>query len=456
MYTVVSFCVLLLSYFLFNKVSGSLRLTQLNMISWVFFYNLILQSFIASVLVVNELDDHYMINKIQHEESRVYGWLAIQYTMIMLPLGMLFAVYLFGYKNNRRLFQDYVHRDITPALSIKDSYIRLPLYFLYTVSVLSVIYVLYSLKTIPLSGIILGFGHEVLAGLRVEASRDFEGNLYVRNILALGLTPILSYIAYGYYRMTKSKADFLWFIILFIASFLILTYNIAKAPFVQYLLGFVFLTILIKGSVKRKTLLIVAGSILILLVIVYVSVMGADFSILFDYNTGIVGRILLGQSAGTYLSFDLFPRSIDHIGFSSVSGVLNEIANIEGSERAARLIMEKVNPKGVELGIAGVINSLFVAEAWANWGAIGVLLAPFYVGIIIQVLFMFFLTRTKTPLLLGLFTYFSYNGSVTGGVNDYIYNAGYSIIVVFFVLSYFCGLLLKQMKQSKHLTASKV
>jgi len=449
MYTFVSLLILLLSYYLFKKVSGSLKLTQLNMISWIFFYNLVLQSFIASVLVVNNVDNHYMISKISNEDSRLYGWLAVQYTMVMMPLGMLFIINLFGYKNNNRLFQEYVYAPIKPLLSMKDSYIRYPFYILSIISVLSVMYVMATLKTIPITGIIQGLGHEALAGLRQEASREFAGNVHVKNIFALGLTPILSYIAFAYYKMTKSRKDLIIFIILFISSFLILTYNIAKAPVVQYFLGFMFLNILINGAVKRKTLIILFGTILGILIIMYLFIMGAtEVSVLdlFNYNTGIVGRIILGQSAGTYLAFDTFPSIMNHVGFSSISGFLNSIIGVDGSERSARLLMEHFNPKAVEAGLAGVINSLFIAEAWANFGLIGVLISPFYVGVVIQTLFMFFLKLPKTPLLLGLFTYFSYRGSVTGGFNDYIYNAGYFVIIIFFIWIYFSGLALKQMK----------
>ena len=446
-YTFISLFILALSFYLFKKVSGSLKLTQLNMISWVFFYNLIMQSFIASILVVNNIDNHYLIGKIYHEDSRLYGWLAVQYTMIMMPLGMLFTVHLFGYKKNNRVFQQYVHAPIVPLLSMKDSYIKYPFYLLSIISILSVMYVFYNLKHIPLSGILHGLSGEMLAGLRQEASRDFSGNTYIKNIFAIGLTPILSYIAFSYYKMTKSKFDLIIFVLLFISSFFILTYNIAKAPFVQYILGFIFLTILIKGKINKKVLIVFFVLLLTLLIVMYyllANATGIPFFDLFGYNSGIVGRIILSQAAGTYLSFDMFPSSHDFIGFSSVSNFINQIIGIESSERSARLLMMHYQSNAFQAGLAGVINSLFIAEAWANFGLTGVLFAPFYVGMIIQTLFMFFLTLPKTPLLLGLFTYFSYRGSVTGGFNDYIYNAGYIVTIIFFIWIYTNALMLKK------------
>ena len=95
MYLVISLFFLLASYLLFKKVSGSLSLTKLNLVSWIFYFQLIAQSYIASVLVINGLDNHYVINRVS-DDAKFYGWLAVQYTMIALPLGKLGAVYLNG------------------------------------------------------------------------------------------------------------------------------------------------------------------------------------------------------------------------------------------------------------------------------------------------------------------------------------------------------------------------
>jgi hypothetical protein len=414
------------------------------MISWVFYYNLVIQSFIASILIVNNIDDHYIINKIQNEEVRFYGWAAVQYTMIAMPLGMLLVVKLFGHTNNNHLFQLYIKSDIRPLLSRMDSYILYPFYILCFISASSVIYVMAVLKDIPLSGLFQGLDPETLSGLRVEVSREFLGNEYIKNIFALGLTPILSYIAYSYYKLTKSKKHLFIFLILFIFSFFILTYNIAKAPFLEYLLGFLFLTVLINGSIKKNTLLIALATIFIMIIGIYLLTSDIENSNdLFLYNGGIIGRLILTQAAGTYISFDIFPTVYSFIGFSSVSEAINNFLGVQTVERSARLAMEYINPRGVNAGTAGVDNTLFIGEAWANFGLIGVLISPIYVGIVIQMLFMFFLKMPKTPLLLGLFTYFSFKGSVTGGFNDYFYNAGYFAIAIIFIFTYFSGLILK-------------
>lgn len=439
MYTIISLIVLLLSFLLFKRVAGSLSITKLNMVSWVFYYNLVGESFIASVLIVNGIDNHYMVNGVG-EVARFQGWLSVQYTMIAMPLGMLFVLWLFGLKRNEHLFESYLQAKVVPLLSAKDSYVRYPLYALSALCASAMIYTLASLKSIPLLGAFKGLDALTLAELRIDSSRGFEGNVYIRNIFATTLSPILAFISYSYWKMSRAVGDMLWFLCMFVVAFLSLTYSIAKSPFIMFLGGFVFMNVLINGHVKRKTLIAFFLIMLILLVLAYILVgKVADPSLLFSYNTGIGGRVLLSQAAGTYLSFEYFPQVIDHIGFHSVSDIISQVTNMPTSERSARLVMEQFSPRRVEIGVGGVLNSLFIAEAWANFGLLGVLIAPLHVGAVIQLLFMLFLTSKKTPLLLGLFTFYSYKSVVTGGFNDYFYNAGSIILIIIFFCVYATG-----------------
>ena len=188
---------------------GGLSLLRLNMVSWIFYYNLIAQSFISSILVINHLDNHYLISKVG-EEARIKGWLSIQYVMIMLPLAMLLINKITGYCADFRL-RRYLKTKITFRTIESDIYMRYVLYFLSILSVGAVVYTFVNLEQIPLIGLIQGRGAYELALLRQEASNNFIGNEYIRNIFALALTPIMSYVAFVYYFITKSKKDFVWF-----------------------------------------------------------------------------------------------------------------------------------------------------------------------------------------------------------------------------------------------------
>ena len=443
MFIVISLVVLAISALLFTRVAGSLAPTKINMISWIFYFELVAHSFIASILVINGWDNHYIINGVQ-PEARFFGWLAVQYTMISMPLGMLLAVYLSGRTDNRLVFQRYISAPIDHSLSRRDSFIRLPLYALSTISLLAVLYTFYSLGEIPLWSAIAGGDALSLAMARVDASLGFSGNVYVRNILGITLTPILAYVSFAYLKQTGSLRDHIWFYTMLVASFFILTYDLSKAPIVIFALGFLFFRVLTGGGVSRLVLYWFGVFALLMLVVSYWLVgKVTDPAVLFSYNSGILGRIFLSQAAGTYYAFEHFPASREFLGFSSLSSLIAEVIGSPASERAARIMMMIFNPAGVEEGSVAVMNSLFIAEAWANFGLIGVLIAPIYVGVFIQALFLFFLRSKKTPVLLGVLAYLSLRLPVTGGFNDFIYAPGLIIMAFIFVNVYLVAVLLK-------------
>lgn len=435
MLTICSVLVLFVSYYLFKKASGSLRLSQLNMVSWIFYFQLVVQSFVASVLVINDIDNHYVINR-AGPEAKFQAWLSVQYAMIAIPVGMVLYNKLKNISNVYRLFNQYTFSAITPSISAKDSFVKIPLYALSLICLLAVLYTLAMTKNISISLIFQGLDPESIASARVSGSRGFTGNVYVKNLLAINLSPILTYIAFCYYRMSRTTAHMVWFLSLFMATFLILTYNFEKAPFLFFLIGFVFIEVLTKNRISKKLLYSFFITILTLLVLAYYATGyqsdSGSFLDLFSYNTGIGGRLFLGQAAGTYMSFEYFPSRYDFIGLSSLTSLVS-LFDVETSERAARLLMMEFNPLGVEEGRAGVMNSLFISEAWANFGLLGVIISPVAVGMVVQGFYLFFLTSRKTPLMLGFFAFLSYKLPITGGVNDFVYNP------LIFTLGFFMG-----------------
>jgi hypothetical protein len=97
--------------------------------------------------------------------------------------------------------------------------------------------------------------------------------------------------------------------------------------------------------------------------------------------------------------------------------------------------MEYVNPNGIAANTAGVVNSLFVAEAWANFGIFGVIFSPLIVGLYIGLIFQFFLKLSKNSVHIGVLCYLSINlpGMITGGFNEFIYPI--PIFIILFIVA---------------------
>lgn len=446
MFTIISIIILILSWYLFRKVCGSMKLTQLNMVSWIFYVQLIALSFIASILVVNGwVDDHQVISCVG-EDARFYGWLSVQYTMIAMPLSMLFINYLYGYESNSKLFLSYINSPVITLTSQKDSFVKYPLYILSLISLLSVVYTFISSTNIPIVAVFQGWDAHSLSVLRQKVNVEFKGINFIKNIFGVGLTPILSYVAYAYWRLTKLRKHFIWFLIMFVFSCFIVTFDLGKAPFVLFIIGFLFLNVLINGGVKKRTLYLFIGVALILLVTAYVFVAQViDFNVLYSR---IATRIIMEQAVGTYLSFEYFPYTHDFIGLSSLLGDLLSPFGMNESEIASRIIVATFSPSDIEDGTAGVMNSLFIQEAWANFGLFGVILAPIYVGMFVQIIYMFFLKSKKTPIMLGLLACLSYKMPITSGINQFLINRPWLYLSFILISVYVAALFLKGLKRN--------
>ena len=421
-----------------------MKLTQLNMVSWIFYVQLFASCFIASILVVNGWEGNHIVSVVS-DNSRFYGWLAIQYTMIAMPLGMLFINYLYGYESNRKLFLSYINSPTIPSLSQKDSFVKYPLYALSLISVFAVIYTYMKLNTNPFYAIYEGMDAFALAGLRQEIGGEFKGSFTVRNLFGMTLTPILSYIAYAYWCMTKKRQYFIWFLVMFVFTFFILTHDLSKSPFAFFIFGFLLINVLINGGIQKKTFFFfgVAGLILIVTAIVFIT-RTTDFAKIAE---GLVKRIILSQAIGTFLSFEYFTESHDFIGFASFLPAIRTALGMDVSESAYRILAIYFDPEGYRAGVVGVANSLFIQEAWANFELFGVIIAPFYVGMFIQLIYMYFLKSKKTPIMLGILAYMSSKMPITGGFNYFIFPDALLRIFFIFVSVYVAALFIKNFQR---------
>lgn len=77
------------------------------------------------------------------------------------------------------------------------------------------------------------------------------------------------------------------------------------------------------------------------------------------------------------------------------------------------------------------MNTLFVGEAYANWGIWGLMVAPFIVAVTFSLSFLTILKFKKTPLTLVLYLalFQSFTGGLQGGFVDFLYNAGVFLII---------------------------
>lgn len=420
MYFLCSIVVAIISYFLFKRSGADMNPRGVNMLSWIYYVQFICFSLIGATCAVYAIDNHYIISSIHNNQTtvRFIGWLMVLYSMVAFPLGILIVKKMFSMR--------YVLRHDNSYYIIY----KYPLLYIFTIlSIASCLYVLYESHYIGLLNIITGTAS---AQTRINYVRNFAGNEYIRNIFAQTLSILLSMAWYIEWKtIRKSKAKLFFYIMIFFAV-LMTTQSFAKAPIINLFISFVMLRIYLFGRLSRKFWITSVILSCLGIVIMYIKVTGVDLSaILNSYNTGILGRVFFSQIAGLFKTLEFFPSEHAFIGFSSISRLIAQLLGNEYTDRSARIVMEIFNPRGVSNGTAGVMNSLFIAEAWANWGMIGAVLSPWITGVVTGVIY--YITVNNRNLVYGaVYGYLSLKIPITGGFNDFIYPVG--LLLPFFII----------------------
>lgn len=394
------------------------------MISIIYYYSFLISSYIGGLLIALGIDDYYMIKRMDHEEYRIIGFILLTILMILFPLTQLVVGRLFGF-NAQLEFNRYLHKPVRTSVDKNKTLFQLAFVALSGISVLAVAYTLLKTSNLPILELLKGNTSE-LAKMRIDASRGISGyGVYIRNIFGIALTPILSIIAYVYAAQTKELFWKALFFVLFISSVLISTYDLAKSPIFFYIIMLILAAVYSKALTlnwKKISGYLITG--IVLLVGMYIAIQGVtEVESFLSYNSGPIGRILLAQISPFFLHLDTFSHSISLLEAKGLPSFIVGFFDIE-QVRSARMVMENVFPENIDKGTGGVLNTIFLGEAFASFGYIGVILSIIYIAIFVQVLYMILIRLQKTPVIIALFVYFTINipRTLVGGVSDFLFN----------------------------------
>ena len=416
------------------KASGSLSLNRLNLNSILFYYSLFYFMIGGSIIFLG-FNDHYLIEKVK-DEYIIRTYFIMLYALIALPVTIIFVNRIMNIKKYDIFFKNYIDKKIVIDNNTNKMFILLTL--LSIVSGLAIFYMFFKIGYISLFEILRG-DFDLITN-RVAISNQFSGNEYVRNILALGMTPYLSYIVYIYSRTSKRKKWKILFVILLFLSILCKTYNFEKSPIIIYLLFFLLIEIILGNKINMQKILKYIFLSICIILVMYYKVSGYIGPLL-SLSEGPISRIFITQVSTLFLHIQTFPEYCNYLYGESFPSILAWIFSAnEYGVRSGKIVMQLYNNIGIENGTAGVMNTLYIGEAYANFGIVGVLIAPIIIGLIIAVISNSILRQKKDPINVGLYIIVTniYTTAFTGGFVDYIYNSiGFIIIIILLIIKIF-------------------
>ena len=432
-YIIVIVCTIVIIV-LYKLAIGSLNLKKMNIFSYLF-YSILFFEYIGISLAYLGFRNHYLIQKLSNLEiiDKTYYWSL--YVIIMIPLVILFVTrVVFKFKKFEKIFNSNLMTKVDVTDKRYHNYVFYCVFILTLVSLFAIIYVFKNIGYVPLFKY---FGSNLdLAVERIKISRNFVGNEYIKNLLMILLTPMLSYIAYVYMKVTKQTKWKLMFIILLIMSILVKTYDFSKAPIIYYFFYFYILDVMLgktqkKGALKIFLLVLITS----ILIVIFYRVVFNNKDPLISLSNGPLARIIMTQAGTLLLHFEAFPT---FVGFLNGKSFPKSIGILLGMDeygiRSGRVLMEVYNNRAIISGTAGVYSTVFYGEAYANFGIVGLILSPILVGVVFSLVMCLYLKSKKTPLNIVLYIecFILYTTSLQAGFIDFIYNV--SIIFVIAVI----------------------
>ena len=420
----------LISILLFRFASGTLEFGKLNIVSFSF-YLILLQVYAGCFLVTCGFNKHYtlsyLVDKGSIEVTNSFIWVL----MLLLPLTMLAMYRIFKF-DSKKEYNSYLNKEIAE----KDDKVIFWLLVLVVVCQLCcLLFLVIKIGYVPFTKL---FHHEIDFNFGLERSRIqkiyiLKSSQLTNLIVKFGI-PLVSYITAAYAVVNRKISWILLAGVTFIMGITVKTMDFSKSPLAFYFLVFVFILIYArKGGIKRRYI-IIFGCLMFALLMFYYRVEGYSGKFTDIYN-GILGRTLFTQYGTLTYHFDMFPDTFDFLGGRSLYPTILKIIGMDPTLhlRSAKLVMAFYGIEKVYDGTAGVMNTVFLGEAYANWGPIGAYLSIIWVGIYVAAFFMIFCRIKKTPVSIALFAFFTFTiGSMMqSGFVDFIYSS--SMIITIFI-----------------------
>ena len=409
MILLISLLITCLSFYIFKACDQQMSIVKINMLSWIFYLHFVAMALIGSVLVIYGVDGNYIISTLSKSKQyiRFNVWLAVIYIMIAFPLSVLFVKKMLlkrWLQKNKLLRHNFV-------VSRSSCY---ALYVLTFIAISACIYTFYSFGYI---GIVKILQDGYTKALRADWYNTRDINPYVKNILGLNLTKFLSYFYYIYWYNTRKKRFLILFCTTVVFAVMMQSMDMTKSTIVLYLISIYFLYVALnRGKVNFKIWLSLVVCSIMVIGTMYLAYHVSLDRLLYS----LFHRIFTVQLEASYKMLELWPEKFDFIGLHSIRPYISWLLGIEYIERSATTLLRVTYgyPDGVPL--PGGMVSLFFAEAWTNWGLIGIILSPLYAGVFTGLLYYLTKFSINTERL-AIYALVSVAVPISEGINGFIY-----------------------------------
>lgn len=433
--TLILFVTLLASFLLLKIANGSASIRYLTGLNYIFYRQIIISALVGAYLISLSLEYPRWYSLNWEPSIRFYGFLWICYSLIAILTTFCVLKFLFVVRNGN-------NRNLLDVKYSRENYnIGLIQNILLILATFGFFYIYLNSPSWPMLDAIMGNSAEALTG-RISFRNDFRGSEFIKNLVCFTSSSLYFFISLSRFLIRKQGRKHL--LISFVLVILIYTYNSQKGAILNVSIGAVIIYCMAVGRLSVKFFLVLLSLGISSIIILFSIVKGIPVKYLLD--TGgqlIVGRLFLGNIEGFFNTLQLFPNIIDsNTSLVGIPSVIQSVISGDVQEPSKLLLMKYFDSKGVENGTSGFITSYFMAEAWANYNLLGLILAPVIVAVNLFIVDYVIYRFGKNALTLSFYATMYLNFQLHGEFVGFLYFKYFiflfvsiiPILVVYFIL----------------------
>jgi len=344
-------------------------------------------AYIGYIILYFGWDDYRYEIGIQNKYIVLQAYIFSAWTIVSMSLGFLFSIKVLKLKLNTELsIRSFHQKERLFGFIIIILCFSVLLLYLRNLSSIAIFTALFdNVREAHLSRSLMG--------------NDFDNYHRYRWIMR-DLFTIVTLAFYSNWLLTKRKVDFLIFFVSLLGILFSLVMATEKGPFAWFMVGMFLVYCVVRrdSKIPIKQFIVLMLFMIGVLLVFYMFFMGSK-----DVTSALLSmfsRVFSGSITPSYFYIEFLPEHQDFLmgrSFPNPGGIFP----YEPYDLTVE-IMNYAFPQFAEQGIVGSSPTVFWGELYANFNILGVAILPFFIGIALYAISVFFGKFESTPFKIGL------------------------------------------------------
>ena len=404
------------------SLSIPFKLKFINLISYQYFLHFVFLVVPGSIVILLGYREDLALLPVR-DETVILTCLAVAWCVLAFPLTITVLDFLLGGNIKEKIIA-YKSKPLVNYNNSRTTLLNVRVVMVIALCLL--FFLIYLLPVIPIFHI--GSSVEFIMNSRLESAFDLPPEVYFLRRILYYFLPIFFLYLYALNSYVKVGKVLLW--TSFFSAVFILGYSTEKAPVVLFLISIFFLKNIVNDSyvLSIRRILPLLVTVIFVLLLMFSLFYGNSMEEAVD---ALISRLFVAQVAGSFLSMEYFGNQANFKYFDAVLFRLYTLLGNVPTMQASEELVFYYYPELFNGNLWRNVNSFIVQGAWANFGWIGIFLAPVWCAILIYSGCLFIVNRAKTSASLAVYTYSAiFMFSLSTNFNNFIYSSGFLLTVV--------------------------